>query len=72
MPISIMANSLNIRNNNVSPASGGGYIIVFIIYESAIKGQLRSSSVYVFDILYRSFKCLFYSTFLRFSTALLS
>jgi hypothetical protein len=31
-----IANSLNVRNNNVSPAGGGGYITVLIIYESAI------------------------------------
>jgi hypothetical protein len=31
-----IANSLNVRNNNVSPAGGGGYITVLIIYESAL------------------------------------
>jgi hypothetical protein len=36
----IIANSLYVRNNNVSPAGGGGYIIVFIIYESAINPRL--------------------------------
>jgi hypothetical protein len=43
--IIFIVNSLYVRNNNVSPASGGGYIIVLIIYESAINVRNQRSII---------------------------
>jgi hypothetical protein len=48
--IHFIANSLYVRNNNVSPAVGGGYIIILIIYESAI--NIRYDDRVITNLLY--------------------